>query len=1090
MLGKHNYWIWLSAIIILSGCGIVMALDGTSPYVQIEQPLMNQEQQLDSSVITFSEYPVGTYITNQYSNYGIIFGGDTPYIENDGSNPTSPVLSGTPRFFGAIEGRFVNPNDGVSPVTVTWFSLDAGYFDEVESTRLEWFDLADNKLGEYYNTSTGIEKFYIEGFSIARWRIQTVSQESAGFAIDNVEMSEPTCIQLQKSDNVPGCVYPGNKIRYTISYNYPSGAACGDFYNVEIIDYLPDEIVQTPSAVIPGQGGIYDQGTNTVTWALGTLTPGVSGYVTVLVEVASGAEQGSVIKNLAELTSDSLTIAQAQENTNVCCVGPKIIYVDNRVTGGNHDGTSWQNAYNTLQEALGMAPHACGSQIWVAGGPYTVTESTFNLVEGISIYGHFKGGVDGESSIEQRDMQNHTYETILRGSSSDYVVTASGLSLNTVFDGFTVTAGSVAGIYLKDGGLTLKHCIITGNDSDATDGAGIKHEETNNNINSDMLITDCIIYNNGYYGILLGPWDADNIIIKNCTIAYNTTEVYGQRYGVGINPGYYSTTGPTVSNCIIWGHSTEYEWYGWDSSFLATYSIIQEDYADQYSGPGKGTGNIPNYGQPENYAGFVNPSSSNYHITVNSPCKNAGDPGINPQVLEYLVQTDIDGDSRVLYGRIDIGADEYMPAPVAWWKLDDGTGTTATDSMGNFNGQLIYGPVWTEGILDGGLSLDGINDYVNVAHNPTLNITGDITISAWVWFEHGGANPDDAMPIVTKTVSNGARNNPYDFRTQGINNQLTLVRADAYGHEYVYSLAPISIQQWHHVLVKVENKVPNFYVDGVITAKTPTAPFTKTPTGNSNPLLIGKRPDYRWFHGKIDDVRIYDRALTDEEIQMLFEATQKEDLEAWWQFNEGTGSSLADSTGHGFTGTISGGTWLNDPDKNWCLDFDGINDYVSVAHNPALNITGDITISTWVRFDRVGTNPDDAMAIVNKTVSNGAYNNPFDFRTQGVNNQLTLVRADATGHEYVYSLAAIPKEEWHHLVIRVENKVPDFYLDGAVTGKTPTAPFIKTPTGNTNPLYIGKRSDGLYLDGRVQKVRIYQRALTPAEILRLFQNKQ
>src|SRR5688572_8837112 len=60
------------------------------------------------TVITFSEFPNGTPITDQYAEKGVVFGGDSPFIAEDGSNPTSPVLSGSPLFFGEIKGRFVN----------------------------------------------------------------------------------------------------------------------------------------------------------------------------------------------------------------------------------------------------------------------------------------------------------------------------------------------------------------------------------------------------------------------------------------------------------------------------------------------------------------------------------------------------------------------------------------------------------------------------------------------------------------------------------------------------------------------------------------------------------------------------------------------------------------------------------------------------------------------------------------------------------------------------------------------------------------------------------------------------------------------
>lgn len=139
-----------------------------------------------NNAITFSEYSVGTSITTQYASQGIIFEGDSPFISTDWSNPTSPVLSGTPIFKGAIEGRFVNPSDINKSAIVESFSLDAGYFDELGSTRIEWFDPNGKKLGQRTNIKYGIERFNIQGGNIARFRISIIENEPAGYAIDNV----------------------------------------------------------------------------------------------------------------------------------------------------------------------------------------------------------------------------------------------------------------------------------------------------------------------------------------------------------------------------------------------------------------------------------------------------------------------------------------------------------------------------------------------------------------------------------------------------------------------------------------------------------------------------------------------------------------------------------------------------------------------------------------------------------------------------------------------------------------------------------------------------------------------------------------
>lgn len=112
-----------------------------------------------------------------------MFGGDSPFITTDGSNPTSPVLSGSPRFSGEIAGSFVD-EDG-NPTTVTSFSFDAGYFDALASTRLTWFDPNNVALGQQVNSALMIIRLEAEGGNIASFRIGIFENEPAGYAIDN-----------------------------------------------------------------------------------------------------------------------------------------------------------------------------------------------------------------------------------------------------------------------------------------------------------------------------------------------------------------------------------------------------------------------------------------------------------------------------------------------------------------------------------------------------------------------------------------------------------------------------------------------------------------------------------------------------------------------------------------------------------------------------------------------------------------------------------------------------------------------------------------------------------------------------------------
>jgi hypothetical protein len=212
-----------------------------------------------------------------------------------------------------------------------------------------------------------------------------------------------------------------------------------------------------------------------------------------------------------------------------------------------------------------------------------------------------------------------------------------------------------------------------------------------------------------------------------------------------------------------------------------------------------------------------------------------------------------------------IGKATLTEGLVGYWSFDDWANAGRDDS-GNGHDGTVYGATWAAGKFGGALSFDGADDYVSVPDDAALDVLGDITISAWIYFTRGGSY----QAIVTRCVGSGARNNPFDFRTTWhAKPDLAFVRADATAHERVYGTAALAIGQWHHVSVRVENNIPDFYVDGLITGKYADTTFTRTPTGSANPLLIGRRDDGLYFNGLIDEVRIYSRALSGSEIMAL-----------------------------------------------------------------------------------------------------------------------------------------------------------------------------------------------------------------------------
>jgi hypothetical protein len=231
-----------------------------------------------------------------------------------------------------------------------------------------------------------------------------------------------------------------------------------------------------------------------------------------------------------------------------------IIYVDKDATGANN-GTSWANAYTTLQAALAVT-NANGSttyEIWVAEGTYTPgsarTDSFRIERNNVQLYGGFAGT---ETARDQRNWVAHP--TILSGdigtenNNSDnayHVVYVNGVTYEsitgaTVIDGFTITAGNADGSWPNYAGGGL-YC----------NGAGSGHacNPTLRNVTfSGNTATDSGggMYNAGYNGGASSP------TLTNVTFSNNSA-----RYGGGMyNFGYSGTSSPTLTNVTFSGNTT------------------------------------------------------------------------------------------------------------------------------------------------------------------------------------------------------------------------------------------------------------------------------------------------------------------------------------------------------------------------------------------------------------------------------------------------------------------------------------------------------------------------------------------------------
>jgi len=206
---------------------------------------------------------------------------------------------------------------------------------------------------------------------------------------------------------------------------------------------------------------------------------------------------------------------------------------------------------------------------------------------------------------------------------------------------------------------------------------------------------------------------------------------------------------------------------------------------------------------------------------------------------------------------------------VSHWKLDDGSGAVATDSVGGNDGILQGDATWAEGFLGGALLLDGTGDYVDCGSKPAFNITDAVTLTAWVQ-----ARGDFAYPDWSGIIMRGGPNiDTFAFYYNGPSQQLGFKTTGCTPEWYATgaNTAPALFDgDWHHVAATYDGKIKIVYLDAVVVGTIATTGRIETSNGR---LFLGAgrdlNPTTHHLCGRIDDARLYKRGLSAADIKEL-----------------------------------------------------------------------------------------------------------------------------------------------------------------------------------------------------------------------------
>ncbi|WP_449064746.1 LamG-like jellyroll fold domain-containing protein [Planomonospora algeriensis] len=389
------------------------------------------------------------------------------------------------------------------------------------------------------------------------------------------------------------------------------------------------------------------------------------------------------------------------------------------------------------------------------------------------------------------------------------------------------------------------------------------------------------------------------------------------------------------------------------------------------------------------------------------------------------------------------------------WKFDEGSGTITQDASGHGNTATLQGTAgWGTGRTGQAMASTGYPNYAQTA-GPVIRTDDSYTIGAWIRFK----DRDKSYQVA---VQNGVNRAPFYLGSDPTNGLSFLVyKTDttAWSGVGAYSRIPAPLNEWVHV-AGVYNKAAgsiSVYVNGQHSATTNGVPALWHANA---PMTIGHH-----INGDIDDVRIYQKALTGAEISGMYA------LRGHWKFDEGSGTIAQDASGHGNTATLQGTAGWGTGRTGQAMASTGYPNYAQTA-GPVIRTDDSYTIGAWIRFkDR-----DKSYQVA---VQNGVNRAPFYLGSDPTNGLSFLVyKTDTTAWSGVgaYSRIPAPLNEWVH-VAGVYNKAAgsiSVYVNGQHSATTNGVPALWHANA---PMTIGH-----HINGDIDDVRIYQKALSGSEI--------
>jgi hypothetical protein len=428
------------------------------------------------------------------------------------------------------------------------------------------------------------------------------------------------------------------------------------------------------------------------------------------------------------------------------------------------------------------------------------------------------------------------------------------------------------------------------------------------------------------------------------------------------------------------------------------------------------------------------------------------------------------------------------PNMVAWFP---GDGNAHDISPGSNNGFVGSQTAFSAGKVAQAFQFNGNSlSQISVPDSPSLHPTNALTVDAWI----NPATGNNGFPsIIFKGNIGTFAQQPYGLFFNTSNNTVSLRIGNETTVDGLSSSAAIPLNAYTHIAFTYDGATIRIYINGALDNSKSTTIGTLNQT-ETNPLIIGSFFDN--FIGAVDEVEIFNRALSQTEIQAIVTADSAGKckpivptpatscnpapvgLAAWFP-----GDNNALDIRGGNNGTLGGQTAFAAGKVAQAFQFNGASQnasVVTVPDSPPLHITDALTIDAWV-------NPISGDAIVLKGNFGGGNTQPYGIlvgATTPTSEQIIFSIGNNSTFDRVASGSFIPLNAYTHITGTYDGTTMRIYVNGVLDMSKTTA-IGTLNTTDTTPLHIGQGYNVPYV-GAVDELEIFNRALSDTEVFNIY----